>query len=864
MPSAITVTVLLVSGFCLFTAAYFLAVYFMMGRRYLDRLLFGVMTLLGFGFAFSMLFQLRAPNVETYRYALLFYLGIFIPNFAVFLWFSSYYTGYRPRGFLRLMTAVSAILWSVHWLRPYGLVSNGLRDFKIVQLPWGDSIALVRSSPSPWTIPFYGYLFLGLGYALRAGLTHVKVHQWRRGKGFLFSVVVSFLAGANNLLVDLGQISGPYISEVAVLAFILFMTLALAAEWRDQDLLYGEVFDAQNDAIFIHDPKSCEVLQVNATALRMFGASKAELLGQGLACYATPPSVIGAEPMSQAIRRCVVEGTQTLDGMARRHAQTLFRVEVTLRAATLIGRPRVIAVVRDVTEKWRTQESLREGERRFAKVVEASPVGMQFFRLEPDERLVLVGANLAADRLLLISHRLLVGKTLEEAFPELSGTEAPDRYRAAARHGQGWSTERVVVAPDHQESICEVLVAQTEPCAAVAMFLDVTERRRMERERLGVEARLQEAQRLESLGMLAGGVAHDFNNILQAIQGNVELLEVLGKTGPLPSDVFASVHTAVRRAADLCHQLLAYAGKSRLTVETIELGALVREVAHIVEVGVTKKARWEYVVENDLPSVRGDATQLRQVVLNLLTNAAESLGPAGGHVRVVLERTELDATRDDGLAAGPYCRLVVQDDGAGMTPEIQMRIFEPFFTTKVTGRGLGLAAVRGILSAHGGAIDVQSAVAEGTRMTVHLPVSTGRPTTKRYCDAPRRFHGRVLVLDDEESVRRVTCGLLRHLGLEVVEVKNAQDAIEQFAKDPAKWAGVMLDFSMPDLDGLETYRRMHALRAELPGLIASGYGLEDVKMQLAEFPRLRVIQKPYTRDELARALQALGWSASID
>jgi len=734
MPTLTTTVVLLVTGFCLFTAVYFLAVYFMMGRKYRDRLSFGLMALLGAGFAFSMLFQLKAPEIDTYRRSLLWYLGIFIPNFFIFLAFTSYYTGYESKRFMRAMGAATLLLWGVHWSRHFGLVTDGLHEFGTSLLPWGEPISLVRSTPSIWVWPFYAYLFIGLLYALRAGLFHVRQHRWLSGKGFLFSVGISFLAGANNLFVDLGYLRGPYISEAAVLAFILFMTLAVAAEWRDQDLFYGHVFDAQNDAIFVHDPDSGDVLQVNQTACSMFGGEPAKLLGQGLARLGEPESALGSSQLHDAIRESLARGTYTYEGQASRLDHSSIWVEVALRATPLMGRPRVIVVVRDVTE-----------------------------------------------------------------------------------------------------------------------------RKRLEQERLRIEVGLQHAQRLESLGMMASSVAHDFNNILMAIQGNIDLIERREGRAQQEEGPLANVRQAVRRASDLCRQLLAYAGKGRVHPENFELGELVREVGKMVEVAAKKGVRWQYAIATHLPAAHGDATQIRQVVLNLLTNAADSLGPNGGVVRTSLSVMSNESTPADPDEASQYFRLEVGDNGCGMNQETQERIFEPFFSTKHTGRGLGLAAVQGILRGHGGSIRVQSQAGEGTTITVLLPASKVAPAGTLQASVINARSTRVLLVDDEAFVRKVTGRLLETFGFDVCEADGGHSAIAKFQEDPEHFVGAILDFSMPDLDGLETYSQLLAIRPNLPALITTGYGLEEFADKMATLAHLRVVLKPYSRDDLEQAITQMGW-----
>jgi signal transduction histidine kinase/CheY-like chemotaxis protein len=506
------------------------------------------------------------------------------------------------------------------------------------------------------------------------------------------------------------------------------------------------------------------------------------------------------------------------------------------------GRRRVIAVVRDITERLGQEAALRMGEERFSHVVKASPVGMQFFRLEEDGRLRLAGANPAADKLLGVDHSKLMGRSIEEAFPSTEGSGFVEHLCGTARSGTPLRMEMVDPREGMGQGAFEVIATRSEPGMVVVMYLDITERRKAEQERLRVEILSQEAQRLESLGMMASGVAHDFNNVLQAIRGQVDVLESR-YAAPETSETFGDLSSSIQHAADLCRQLLAYSGKGHVRLEELDLGKLVRETGKVAMFGSKKKVEWDFEVSEPSPRVRGDATQLRQVGVNLLVNAVEALPREGGKVRARLRVEDLPRP-EEGLAPGPAARLEVSDNGCGMSEESLARLFEPFYTTKVTGRGLGLAAVQGILRAHQGVIRVVSRVGEGTTMTVWLPALAGKAEVM---ENPKTtmgaFQGRALLVDDEADVRRVTHRMLERLGIEVTAAGDGASGIAAFQENKDSVVGALLDLTMPDMDGLEVYRRLLETRPDLPALLISGMAWKRMRERLKSFPRMVLLQK---------------------
>ena len=395
---------------------------------------------------------------------------------------------------------------------------------------------------------------------------------------------------------------------------------------------------------------------------------------------------------------------------------------------------------------------------------------------------------------------------------------------------------------------------------------DISERRRREEAQRSLEAQMLQAQKLESLGVLAGGIAHDFNNILTSILGNAELAQTDIPEGSPARGRLRDIDEASRRAADLCRQMLAYSGRGRVVVETVDLSALVGGMTHMLQVSISKKAVLQPHLPAGLPRVTADATQIRQIVMNLIINASEALGDSAGTILVTTG--VMDCGRGylagcnpgDDCAPGRYAFIEVADTGMGMDEAMIPRIFDPFFTTKFTGRGLGLAAVLGIVRAHHGAIRVTSAPGKGTTFRLHLPLSDSAPA--RAAAAPPasgewRGRGTILLVDDEETVLSVGRAMLEKLGFSVITAGDGRDAVEAFRRRPADLACVILDLTMPRMDGLETFRGLRQIDPRARIAIATGYSGQDVALRFAVDGTPAFIQKPYRMAELASILRQL-------
>ncbi len=388
----------------------------------------------------------------------------------------------------------------------------------------------------------------------------------------------------------------------------------------------------------------------------------------------------------------------------------------------------------------------------------------------------------------------------------------------------------------------------------------------MRRERRNLEEQLRHAQKLESLGLLAGGVAHDFNNLLTGILGNASLVLEMTPSDSETGGMLRDIIRASERAADLTRQLLAYAGKGKFVIERVDMSELVRDISELLRSSVPHTIELSLGLGAGLPAVEADASQMQQLVMNLILNAVEATGERPGVVRVSTGVYEIQPQekplhfRPDSPQPGTYVSIEVSDDGCGMNEMVKSQIFDPFFTTKFTGRGLGLAAALGIVRGHKGGIRVQSTEGRGSTFTVLLPAlgSTPSHAGQRAADMdtlPQGSAGSVLIIDDEEVVRRAARATLEHYGYSVFEASDGRDGADLFSRLHDRVSCVLLDLTMPHMDGYDVWLYIHRVRPDMKVVISSGFDESEARKQFAEAPTLDFIQKPYTAAALVRKIR---------
>ena len=396
---------------------------------------------------------------------------------------------------------------------------------------------------------------------------------------------------------------------------------------------------------------------------------------------------------------------------------------------------------------------------------------------------------------------------------------------------------------------------------------EISERLRMEREQRTLHEKMQQSQKLESLGLMAGGIAHDFNNILMAVLGNVELARLETPVGTPVYEYLQDIDKASCRAAELARQMLIYSGRGHATVQGIELNDMVRDMTSMLKVSLGKRIQIAYELEQGVPSVDGDLTQMRQVLMNLIINASEAIGKESGRITVRTGVIQYDQQMiaalwlKEELSAGKYVFMDVIDTGCGMDETTVRRIFDPFFTTKFTGRGLGLAAVLGIIKGHNGAIDVTSQKGKGTQFRIILPI--GRRGGGQERAAPDgdilawRGEGTILLADDEPTIRALAHRLLERSGFSVLDARDGNEAIEIFKQQQHRICCVLLDLTMPDVNGKEAFDGIRQIDPAAKIILCSGYMEENMAMKFPDWNVSGFLQKPYKYEALVTLLRKI-------
>ena len=383
-------------------------------------------------------------------------------------------------------------------------------------------------------------------------------------------------------------------------------------------------------------------------------------------------------------------------------------------------------------------------------------------------------------------------------------------------------------------------------------------------EKIRHEKERYKTEKLESLGVLAGGIAHDFNNILAIIMGNCSLAKLDSDNS---ENFLTEIEKASERAAALCRQMLTYAGKAQYVQAQINFAELVDDTVKMLKSSLPQNAEIKMDSSADIPFIKGDASQLTQIVMNLIINATEAIGDAQGEIRVSLAKAAIKAGRtvkdhqDKAIPSGEYVCLEVTDTGCGMDNETRQRIFEPFYTTKFTGRGLGMSAVLGIIMSHSGALQLFSQPEEGTTFRVYLPVQDSEPAedepASQASSALWQGSGTILLVEDDKLIILIASNMIKKLGFSVIEALNGREALDLYQQNAAEITLVVTDMGMPVMDGYALFRELKKLKPELPIIISSGFGTVDVTSRIASNDIAGLVGKPYSFDTLREVLKSV-------
>lgn len=638
----------------------------------------------------------------------------------------------------------------------------------------------------------------------------------------------------------------------------------LIDELEASEQRFKSLSQASFEAIFFSRKGVC--LDQNQTAERMFGYTREEAIGR-----------LGtewiAEPDRALVRQKMLSGCEeAYEVTALRKNGSTFPCEIQARMVEgTTDSPLRVTALRDISK--RTQAEVFN--QLFSQVLSNSPNEVLIL---DRESLEVIGSNRSArERLELEKGDCTIfdifhstgNKTLHEVVADF-GTEVAEYTMLP---GEVKRRDGTLVPVE-----LHVQTAQSTPPVLTLVLLDISDRVKAQKEKLQIDRRLQQAQKMESLGVLAGGVAHDFNNILMTILGNADLASFnLDPISPAQKNL-QEIIRASKRAADLAKQMLAYSGKGAFVIQPLNLSAIVRDMVELLEVSISKNSRLRLQLDPDLPTVLADATQVRQVIMNLITNASEAMADQPGEIDLCTGKTEitdtdlhsfaqqLPAAWSEDVRPGEFVFLGVKDSGCGMNQRTLERIFDPFFSTKFTGRGLGMSAVLGIVRGHHGMIKVDSEPNQGSRFQIFLPTEAPQKVVEleEKQDSSQTSAGdstvqnkRILIVDDEAGVRAIAVEILEHLGHQAVPVESGSAALDLLQSGDDRFDLVLLDLTMPGLDGRQTFERLRQEYPKLKIVLCSGYSKQEATRKFASGELDGFLQKPYGVRKIRSALEDL-------
>jgi two-component system, cell cycle sensor histidine kinase and response regulator CckA len=647
----------------------------------------------------------------------------------------------------------------------------------------------------------------------------------------------------------------------------------LQLELEEKERRLQAFSEASFEAIFLSQKGIC--LDQNKTAEEVFGYSREEALGKPGTDW------IAVEDREKVMESMLAGFEGPYEVLALRKNGNTFPCEI--RAKTIEqgdGTKLRVTSLRDISQRKLAEKAHADIEARFRRLADNAPdliyrMSLPERRYEYMSPAVLEMSGYPPED--FIEDPSLFMRTvdprdmdyIQRQREKLLNGEVPPIFEFRIKHAKTGETHWI-----HQRNVL-VLDEDGNPEAIEGIATDVTKVKEAEAKRLQLERQVQHAQKLESLGVLAGGIAHDFNNILLSILGNAELAGQNIMPGCSAEEALKEICHSARRAAELASQMLAYSGRGQFVVETMNLNELAEDLGPLLFSSISKSAKLSFDLCNQAPMVEGDKTQIRQVIMNLVTNASEALDDQGGAIRfstgimtcggnTLRKAVEgFGPLNQDSLPEGSYSYLEVSDDGCGMAQEIREKIFDPFYSTKFTGRGLGMSVVQGIVRGHKGGILIQSELDKGSTFRVILPQSQVTADNVKKCNKRASVQenwkgsGTILLVDDEEAVRHIGGRMLERIGYEAIMAHDGLHAVEIIKEDKDEIRAVLLDLTMPKQGGLETFDQISALKPDMPIVLCSGYSKED---SIADFEGKGLagfMQKPYGLDHLKRQLHDL-------
>ncbi len=623
---------------------------------------------------------------------------------------------------------------------------------------------------------------------------------------------------------------------------------------RDSEQRFRDLFEGSPDAVFVEDP-SGTVLDINPAACRLHGMTREELLGKNASDLVPAEQ---REAVAQNLQALVEGRLQQVEGVSRTHDGHVVPVEVRANGVNYAGKPALLLHVRDITDRKLAEAALRSSELLFHSVWENSVDGMRL----TDENGTIVAVNEAFCKLVGLSREELEGKLFTVIFAESEQPgpmleEFRERFRARVVQKQRERRFKLhngnVVTFENTNSFVEL---RGQPPLLLGQFRDLTTQTRLEEQ-------LRQSQKMEAIGQLAGGVAHDFNNILTVIHGHASLLLAGGSLAGTSAKSAQQISHAAERAASLTRQLLAFSRRQVMQPRQLDMNEVVSNMTKMLGRILGEDIALQLRYSPEPAPVQADPGMLEQVLLNLAVNSRDAM-PKGGLLAIKIAALEVDGPRaaeHPEARPGRFICLSIVDTGCGIPPENLRRIFEPFFTTKEVGKGtgLGLATVYGIVKQHQGWIEVESEPGNGTTFSVFLPrgLETADARGAQAVETPARGGSEtILVVEDEAPVRELVCELLTVHGYQILQAESGVKALQIWRDCKDRIDLLLTDLIMPDqMNGRELAERLWAERPGLKVIFTSGYSADVVGKDLVLCRDLNYLQKPYHPRKLALAVR---------
>lgn len=634
------------------------------------------------------------------------------------------------------------------------------------------------------------------------------------------------------------------------------------------------IIQSSMDAIVRLDERGA-VQSWNPVAEQMFGYSKSEILGKLIENTLLPSRLRSA--YLKIFHRHLKRGkgifmNRRIEGSAQCKDGSEIPVEFIGSVVKQGNISAYVIFLRDISERKAAEKALQNSHANLEILVEERTAEVRNLAAIIEVSLNLVSMADAQGNILYINPagKKILG--LAKNIP-IEGMTIEDLHSPETHKSLAGEILPQVIEEGTVQAECEFIDRDSNTVLMACTFMSLPDKQgssahiavvaRDLRNEIALQQQVEHVDRLESLGVLAGGIAHDFNNILTAIIGNADLATRKLAAASCVTTHLESIKQSGLQAANLCKQMLAYSGKGSFIIQSLNLSRLITEMMPLLEVSIDKSVILKYNLDKSLPSIDGDITQIQQIIMNLVINASEAMAKSDGSIIITTGLMQVDeaclvnSLHKVGTSIGSFIYMEVSDSGCGMDIETQKKIFDPFFSTKFTGRGLGMSAVLGIVTGHNGILNLYSEPNKGTVFKIAFPASSSTEeivTEQQGNEITKNCSGTVLVIDDEESIRKIACLLLEDMGYSVVTAVDGKHGLEVFREHQQELVGIILDMTMPHMSGEACFHALRKISPYVQVILSSGYSEEDVTSGFQDKGLNGFIQKPYQTEHFQKVV----------